>query len=178
MDHKPAHPDLDELVSLFYDDPARLGEFQEVQAADLPAAERKLLAHDEHMTVTVESFHGSLVDVKVLATQTELPHYSRMIVLRRQSDGRVVLFGLVRLNLDLLDAAVREEILSQRTPLGRVLIEHDVLRAVELVSLWRITVGPDLARYLGVPEGTVAYGRTALIHCNADPAVELLEIVG
>jgi hypothetical protein len=30
---------------------------------------------------------------------------------------------------------------------------------------------------LGVPEGTTTFGRTAMIHCNGEPAVELLEIV-
>jgi hypothetical protein len=30
---------------------------------------------------------------------------------------------------------------------------------------------------LEVPKGTLTYGRTALIHCNQEPAIELLEIV-
>ena len=30
---------------------------------------------------------------------------------------------------------------------------------------------------LGVKPGTITYGRTALIHCDHEPAIELLEVV-
>ncbi len=171
-------PDLETLVALFYDDPDRLGRFEEAAARDVPQPYSALLDHREHMTVTVESFHRSRVNVKVLQTRSSPTHYARKILLTRQSDGAVVLFGIVRLNLSYLDEPVRQEILSQRTPLGRILIEHNVLREVELVALWRIACGPDLREYFSLPAGTgVTYGRTALIHCNGEPAVELLEIV-
>jgi len=177
VNRKPAHPDLDELIGLFYRNPSQLGEFDEIEAEDMPEIPRRLLAHDEHMTVTVEAHHGGLVDVDVLSTVRQPPHYARKILLRRQTDGGAVLFGLMRVNLDFLESDVRDEILSQRTPLGRVLIEHNVLREVELVSLWRLTAGSDLALHLAVAPGQVVYGRTALIHCNAEPAIELLEVV-
>jgi len=61
--------------------------------------------------------------------------------------------------------------------LGRILVQHNVLRNVELVGLWEIRAGRELAAFLGVPRETTVYGRTALIHCNGEPAVELLEIV-
>ena len=88
----------------------------------------------------------------MLATQRDGDYYSRKIVLHRQSDGRVVLFGIPRLNLRLVDDDVRREILSQNTPLGRVLIEHNVLREVQLASLYRVEPGPDLCRLFGLAE--------------------------
>ena len=45
------------------------------------------------------------------------------------------------------------------------------------MKLWKVAVGADLAEYFGVPVGTVTYGRTAMIDCNGEPGVELLEIV-
>ena len=170
-------PDLDDLVRIFYADPLELGSFQPVEAEDLPANYRTLLAHDGHMTVTVESFHGSPVDVEILQSKLDLPSYSRKILLRRHSDGRVVQFGIVRLDFQYLDEDVQQAILARQTPLGRILIEHNVLRNVELVGLWTIRAGRDLAAFLGVPLGATVFGRTALIHCNGEPAVELLEIV-
>ncbi len=170
-------PDLDTLVALFYDDPDRLGRFEEQPPADVPPPYSALLDHDEHMTVTVESFHKSRVDVQVLATNITHTHYSRKILLTRRTDGAVVQFGIVRLNFACLDEPVRREIKSESKPLGRVLIEHNVLRQVELVSLWRVECGPDLETYFELASPGVAYGRTALIHCNGEPAVELLEIV-
>jgi chorismate-pyruvate lyase len=170
-------PDLDDLVSIFYTDPMELGAFQAVAAEDLPDNYRTLLAHDDHMTVTVESFHGSPVDVEVLQSQLNLRSYSRKILLRRHSDGQVVQFGIVRLDFQYLSEEVQQEILARQTPLGRILIQHNVLRNVELVGLWKIRAGRELAAFLGVPQEMTVYGRTALIHCNGEPAVELLEIV-
>ncbi len=104
-------------------------------------------------------------------------HFSRKILLRRQSDRRVVHSVSFAGALDTLDQAARQEIISQRTPLGRVLIEHGIMRAVQMLGLWQVSCGPDLAQYFDVEPGHLTYGRTALIYCNSEPAVELLEIV-
>lgn len=170
-------PNLDDLVRIFYADARELGQFVAVEPSTLPAPYAELLAHDDHMTVTVESFHQTPVDVQVLDSRLAPPFYSRKILLKRQSDSEVVQFGIVRLDFRYLEPEVQEEILAQQTPLGRVLIEHDVLRKVELVKLWRVRAGRDLAACLEIKEGDTVYGRTALIHCNGLPAVELLEIV-
>ena len=42
----------------------------------------------------------------------------RKILLAKQSDGRIVQFGLVRIWLPYCSAEVRAEILAQKTPLG------------------------------------------------------------
>jgi chorismate-pyruvate lyase len=170
-------PELDTLVALFYDDAERLGEFVEVQAADMPAVYRRLLAHNHHMTVTVEQRHGSLVDVRVLATKVKPPYYARKILLTRQSDGRVVQFGIMRVDFTFFSDEVRHEIESQTTPLGRILIRHDVHREVELFKLWHVAPGPELRQLFSAADDAITYGRTALIHCNGKPAIELLEIV-
>lgn len=173
----PPIPDLMELVHLFYDAPSALGEFVAVAPEEMPEPYRGLLAHDQHMTVTVERHHGCLVDVHVIETRNVGPHYCRKIILTRQSDGRVVLFGIVRMDLDQIEPATRDEILARQKPLGRVLIEHNVLREVELVELWKVSPGADLRSLMELRDATAIYGRTALIHCNDRPAVELLEIV-
>ncbi len=172
-----ATPDLQELVDLFYEFPEELGEFEEVTASELPPNYRQLLAHHSHMTVTLESFHHSLVDVKVLQSKVAQSHYSRLIVLNRQSDQRPVQLGIVRLHRSFLGDDVFEEIATQKEPLGRILIRHDVLRQVKLLSLWKVEMGPALKIALEQPDRTTCYGRTALIYCNGVPAVELLEIV-
>ena len=170
-------PALDHLTSLFYSDLAELGAFQEVLTEAVPQPYRRLLAHHEHMTVSVEQHHGCSVDVEVIASKRSGDYYSRKIILRRQSDSRVVLFGIPRLNLRLVDDDVRREILSEMKPLGRVLIEHNVLREVQLASLYCITPGPELCRFFSLAQPLATYGRTAFIYCDGYPAVELLEIV-
>lgn len=172
-----ATPELKALVHLFYPSLGDLGEFKEVAEGEMPDVPRKLLWHDAHMTVTVESHHGSPVDVRVLDTDVTPTHYSRRILLTRQSDGRVVQFGIVRLNTTFLGQEVRNQIENESTPLGRILIEHNVLRDVRLLSLWRIEPGSDLVEGFGLDKPETCYGRTALIYCDGLPAVELLEIV-
>ena len=172
-----ASPDLQTLVDLFYDDPSCLGQFQEVKGDTLPQPYRELLDHSAHMTVTVERFHGGLVNVEVVDVHETATHYSRQILLRRQSDNAVVQYGIVRLNLSFLPEHVQREIRAQKTPLGRVLIEHQVLRNVKLLTLWRVQPGAALKKLLARPELETCYGRTALIYCNGVPAVELLKIV-
>jgi hypothetical protein len=173
-------PDLDVLVGLFYADPSQLAEFEQVEAADTPQPFRRLLDHNEHMTVTVEAFHGCPVDVQALDVKDTGRHYSRTSLLRRQTDGRVVQFGIVRLDKSTLPLAAQREIEGRGKPLGRVLIEHNVLREVELSRLWKVTPGPELRKFFGwnAPGAPAfCYGRTALIYCNGERAVELLEIV-
>ena len=58
-----------------------------------------------------------------------------------------------------------------------MLIQNNVLRRVPLASLWRVAAGPELAQLFDMPPRDITYGRTALIECNNEPAVELLEIV-
>jgi chorismate-pyruvate lyase len=173
----PPIPDLMELVGMFYADSADLAEFAPVAACNMPQPYRDLLAHEHHMTVTVEKFHGCPVDVRVLEYKSDPPHYARKILLARQSDGAIVQYGIVRIDLDQVDPPARDEILARNKPLGRILIEHNVFREVELVDLWRVEPGEDLKRLFGVSHAETTYGRTALIHCNGSPAVELLEII-
>jgi len=176
-DARALTPDLDTLVALFYRRPEALGHFEEVDSHDLERDFRMLLAHDSHMTVTVERFHNGPVDVRVLETRLDGDHYSRKILLTRKSDGAVVQFGIMRLDFSCVTPTVRREIESQQTPLGRILIEHNVLREVHLTRLYKVTPGEDLQKLFGMRPGQITYGRTALIHFDGEPAVELLEIV-
>ena len=162
---------------MFYRAPEELGRFEEVYLSKVPDPYRELLAHTHHMTVTVERFHHSPVDVRVLDKRVTPTHYARQILLSRQSDGRVVQYGIMRVNLGVLAPEVRAEIEAERTPLGRILIEHDVLRRIYLMSLWKVTPSEQLCRLLEMDSPSDIYGRAAVIDCNDEPGVELLEIV-
>jgi chorismate-pyruvate lyase len=167
---------LSTLSAPFYSSLAEVGDFAAVTAEELPEDHRVLLAHDDHMTVTVEAFHGCLVDVRVLQHNLDADFYSRASLLACQTTGRVVQFGIMRINLKQLSDVVRDEIVGGRIPLGRALIRHNVLRHVELQRLWRVNPGPALREYLQLGDGEPIYGRSARIVVEGRPAVELLEI--
>jgi chorismate-pyruvate lyase len=128
------------------------------------------------MTVTMEEYHHSRVDVKILARAQQGEIYSRKILLLKSGTDEVVQFGIVRFDFQYVTSAVRQEILDGQIPLGRVLINHNVLRHIDLGAVLRITLGPELARIFRTKTSTVTYGRLATIFCNQQPAVDLLEI--
>lgn len=193
--------DLRKLIAVFYEPVDLLGEFRPcASATELPHVASKLLNHHGHMTVTVESFYGVSVDVRVarrcfsksseqygssgghnISLEAEfVPQedwYAREITLHRHTDQVPVQYGIVRLRYDLLAEDVWNEIRSEKVPLGRALIEHNVLREVELCGLWEVRCGPPMARLLNLQPGNVVYGRTARIFCDHLPAIELLEVV-
>jgi hypothetical protein len=165
------------LASLFYDDLAELGKFTPVVPAELPSASRRLLAHNDHMTVTLEADSGCPVVVRALAEWRDESSYARNSLLSRQTDGAILQFGIMRIWLADLPVNVQEEITVQRLPLGRVLVDHNLLREVELITLWRIAPGPALRRHLPNADGREIYGRSAQILVDERPTVQLLEIV-
>jgi chorismate-pyruvate lyase len=165
------------LCNLFHPTAAEVGLFEEVSAAELPDQYKALLAHDDHMTVTVEAWHNSLVEVQVIEEHRQEDYYSRRIVLALQRDGKPVQYGIMRINLAGLPQIVRLEIESQALPLGRIMIRHHLMREVELLCLWKITAGPELRKHLKLERGATCFGRTARILVDKQPAVELLEIV-
>lgn len=166
-----------ELIEIYYSEPNLLGRFERAESASVPGVYRTLLEHTNHMTVTVESHHSDSVDVEVLRSDVMGDHYRREILLKTHTSQRVVQYGIVRLCTKYLADKPRLEILSQLKPLGRVLIENNVLREIELFDLLRVECGPVLSNFFGVTPGTITYGRTALIYCDHEPAIELLEVV-
>jgi chorismate-pyruvate lyase len=148
-----------------------------IRAVAMPEPYRRLLVHNEHMTVTVEAHFGAPVDVRVLQAEQFGDFYHRRIVLVPQGTDRVVQYGLMRIDLACCSAPVREEILARKTPLGRILIEHNVLRRVEPTSFLRIDPGPSLSEAMGLTAPVPLYGRTGVIFFNDRPAVAVLEVL-
>jgi chorismate-pyruvate lyase len=169
-------PRLHELLSLFptADD---FSSYEAVAPEAVPPPYHGLLVHQHHMTVTVEAHHGERVDVVIYNRRHDGPYYARRIFLALQKSRRVVQYGLVRINLRYCSPAVRAEIIAGETPLGRILINHDVLRRIEPTGFLRMVPGPELMKQFGLSEPAPTYGRLAYIHCDGQPAIELLEVV-
>ncbi|MFK8112102.1 MAG: hypothetical protein AB8B91_07855 [Rubripirellula sp.] len=175
--------DICELLDEFYREPvghAHLANFEAVES--VPAPYDKLLDHNAHMTVTVESHYGESVDVEVHRCQSTHDSagqkwYGREITLVTSKSRTIVQYGIVRLNVGALAPEVWKLIESQQIPLGRALIQHNVLREVQLCGLWKVLAGTSLAGLMHRRMGDTLYGRTALIYCDGAPAIELLEIV-
>ena len=171
-------PNLHALFSLFPPaSPADAPAYEAVPGEEVPEPYRGLLVHEHHMTVTVEAFHGDEVDVRILARRHAGDVYARQILLALHHSGRVVQYGVVRIRLGYCSPPVRAEIVAGQTPLGRILIRHNVLRRIEPREYLRVLPGRAMMNWFGLKRPEPTYGRLALIHCDGQPAVELLEIV-
>ncbi len=200
-------PTLDHLYNLFPDSPDR-PDAVEVPGGELPQPYHRLLVHAHHMTVTIEEFYRSAVDVQVLSCRRSGNEYARKILLKARAigepipsrdracsgfaepgetprrgigrdspTGRIVQFGLVRINLGVCPELVRNEIVEGKTPLGRVLIRHDMLRRIEPVAYLRVRLSAEMAGWFDVEPGTTTFGRLGVIYTGDRPAVEVLEIL-
>jgi chorismate-pyruvate lyase len=149
---------------------------EHIPSALTPEPYKQMLVHDQHMTVTMEKYHDCTVDVKIIDRCSEGDVYCRKILLLKTGTDQVVQFGLVRFHFEYVTSQVRDEILAGEIPLGRVLINHNVLRHIDLGAILRVTPGEGLCGYFGMSPGEVTYGRMATIFCNHQPAVDLLEI--
>lgn len=168
--------ELNSLVGLFGDGDQLVQSVEHLPGALAPEPYRQMLVHDNHMTVTMEEHYGSPVEVRVIDQVDRDGLYCRKIVLLKAGTSQVVQFGIVRFNFHYVTPEVRDEIVAGSTPLGRVLINHNVLRHIDLGAILKITVGDELAELLQMESGGVTYGRLATIFCNRHPAVDLLEI--
>lgn len=170
--------ELEQLVALFPESQySPLYEHaRHVAREATPEPYHRLLVHEHHMTVTMESYHDCQVEVEVIESKFFDDLYCRKILLRNDVTGNTVQFGIVRFNFRFVTDAVRQAIESQQIPLGRVLIQHNVLRHIDLGAIIELTAGPGLAHYLDMDRGATTYGRMATIFCDGQPAVDLLEV--
>ena len=114
--------ELNSLVGLFGDGDQLVQSIEHLPGALAPEAYRRMLVHDNHMTVTMEEYYGSPVEVRVIDQVDPDGLYCRKIVLLKAGTSQVVQFGIVRFNFHYVTPEVRDEIVAGATPLGRVLI--------------------------------------------------------
>ena len=179
---------IEDLYDLFGEVPPRT---LVVPGSALPEPQRGLLAHESHMTVTLEAHHGGPVDVEVLERVAHGRHYARKILLRRNVAGSggtagaapvVVQFGIMLFDLGFASEEAKLEILGEETPLGHILIRQRRLRRISTHSLLEIEPNAEIRRHFGLQtsgdeERNRVYGRLATIFCDEQPAVELLEVL-
>jgi len=176
MTHSASHPTIEGLYSLFSGATDR-PTVTAISPTEMPEPYRSLLVHSHHMTVTVEQFYGQSVHVRVLDTRINGNDYARKILLSLANDGRVVQFGIVHIDLSILADSVRNEIVAGQTPLGRVLIEHDVLRYIEPAGYIRVQPCRQMCDWFGISEAQTTYGRLGVIFTDGKPTIEVLEIL-
>ena len=148
-----------------------------VQPNEIPHPADALLVHHEHMTEVLERRYGGPVELHVLDERLDGDIYTRKIKLIPAGDAVVVEWGIVRLDLRFMSEAVRGEILAKRSPLGEILIRHDVHRRIKPRWFMRFPARGPMLTFFGDAGDRPLHGRIGTIYCDEKPAIELLEIV-
>jgi chorismate-pyruvate lyase len=149
-----------------------------LKAGDLVDPFKKLLVHSNAMTGTLEAFHGGRLDLRVLSRQQSASSYVRHIVLCRHDTGAPVEFGSIRVDLSAFSQPLRQLILGERAPLGRILEEHRVAHLNRPMAFFRIESDDLLGAVMQIEGRRPLFGR-----CNhlTDPdgrlLAEIVEIV-
>jgi hypothetical protein len=168
---------LDTLLDLFPDGLDQ-PECLVIPARSVPPPYDRLLVHYHHMTVTNEDYHRDRVNVRILNLCLTESFYARKILLTKRSDDQVVQFGVARIWLRFCTEPVRQAILAGQTPLGHILIEHNVLRRIAPIAFLRVKAGPGPETWFGPERGRRdTFGRLGVIYFDEQPAIEVLEIV-
>lgn len=156
---------------------ASLGRYETVAAEEVPAPFDRLLVHEGHMTSVLADYHGRPVELSVRRHHLVGNMYHREIVLTPSGRDEIVEYGVVRIDLTRVAAEVRAAIQMRREPLGQILMRHNVLRRIEPRWYLKFDDPGTVLSQFGPPVPAIAYGRIGTIFCDAERAVELLEVV-
>lgn len=145
---------------------------------DVPEPLRSLLVHDAAMTPTLAAFHGAPIDLDVLRQEHGENGMSRVVLLRRRTDGRAVAFGAIAVDLRVLPGAMRTTVIEGRAPFGRLLHAHEVSFSCMPHGYFRTNADETLARALLVARGTVLWGRrNRLLDGRGQPMADVVEVL-
>jgi hypothetical protein len=167
---------LDELCAPLRGYPGSLAA-EAVRPEQMPAAYRRLLVHQRHMTLALKEHCGSKLDLYVMDVRCDADSYRRKIFLTPSGSSQAIELGVVRLDLRHLPDSTRQEIIRQQSPLGAVLTRHRILRRIQPRWYLKFPRACPLLHWFGYPGEGPFYGRIGTIWCNDEPAVEVLEIV-
>lgn len=153
---------------------------QAVSPAQMPEPYRRLLAHAQDMTSTLEQHHGQRVGLRVLRRERRERYYSREVLLT--TPDAPVEYGVIRIQLTAVPPEVRELILAEHLPLGRLLQDHAVPYLSRPQEFYRFIASPYLQRVLELPGPATLYGRRNLLlnreHRLLADVVEILPPAG
>jgi len=148
-----------------------------VQPNEIPHPTDALLVHHEHMTEVLQRRYGRAVDVHVHDQRLDGNFYTRKVSLTPVGGGPIIEWGIVRIDFRFISDSVRDEILARETPLGAILIKHNVHRRIKPRWFMRFPAHGPMLGFFGDASDEPLYGRIGTIYCNEEPAIDLLEIV-
>jgi hypothetical protein len=149
-----------------------------IPGAEMPEPYRHLLVHESDMTPRLRQFHGTGIGLRVVEREVSENFVMRLVVLFRQDDLQPVEVGAIGIQLAGFSEETRAEILAGTIPLGGLLEAHEIIHESSPKAYFSIPADIFLADLLGVPVGTLLYGRcNALSHPDGMIFADIVEIL-
>jgi hypothetical protein len=144
----------------------------------MPQPYRALLAHENDMTQTLQTYHGEETVLKVHQSKHDGTDYLREVSLVLAPSGTAVEYGAICLHLAPFSDTMREAILDNTRPLG-ALIASQQLKVTHNPGPY-FSVQPDarILDLLSLKQASTLYGRCNTIRLSDDtPIAQVVEIL-
>ncbi len=175
---RPAFSDIYPLDEFYAARKLPLPAIGRIEADEVPAPYHSLLVHRSDMTSTLEKFHGSKIHIEALALHTTDNEYFREVVLVLDGSLKPVEFGAIKIILDLFPQEAQQEILNERSPLGRILSEHKVTFSSRPSAYLRVESDAVIGAALKLSGTHFLFGRRNTLVDQWDrPLAEIVEIL-
>ena len=148
-----------------------------VRPEHIPSPYRSLLVHERDMTLTLEAHHDSRVMLRTLSSFREGHWYFRKVLLAEEVSGRPVEMGIIEIDLDAFSRPIRDGILRNRVPLGRLLREGGVDYLSRPTAFLEIEPNPELLGVFWMGKPRTLYGRQTELTLSGRKIGDVVEIL-
>ena len=144
----------------------------------VPAPYRRLLAHHNDMTPTLERFYGEPLALQVCSHEHDGHSYLREVVLALGDSGTPVEYGAICVHLQHFAEPVQKRILANEHPFGRILQAEGIPHLSWPQAFFCIDADVRLRRLLDFDQARSLYGRrNVLLDGGRRLLAEVIEIL-
>jgi chorismate-pyruvate lyase len=130
------------------------------------------------MTPTLETFHRGPIHLEILDRNRRGDFYFRQVILRLTRDEQPVEFGANKIYLGRFPDDLRELILADDLPLGRILRDFQLPHVTVAKAFLRVRSDELINSAFELSAPTLLYGRKAVISdLQGRPLSEIVEIL-
>jgi hypothetical protein len=144
----------------------------------LPEPYRRLLAHDNDMTPTLERFYGRRIRLRLLRRELEENAYLREVALDLVDASRSVEYGVIRVFLHRFPERARQFILEEQRPLGEILQSEAIAHIGWPQAFFRAEADARMGAILRLRGPGALYGRrNLLLDGHRQVLAEVIEVL-